>query len=88
MKLYHRTNAEAAGEILRTGRFLSNCQDRHHAFFCDRPDGMRSEQYGPVIVEVDIDDTDVILDGSFANGSEKFYRVPLSRIRSEIIVAS
>lgn len=86
--LYHRTSADAADEILRTGRFVSNCGDRYHAFFCDRPDGPRSEQYGPVIVEVDIDEADLILDDSFANGTEKFYRVPLSRIGPDDIVGS
>lgn len=31
--LYHRTSAEAAAAILRTGRFVSYCQNRHEAFF-------------------------------------------------------
>ena len=47
--LYHRTSAEAAAAILRTGRFVSYCQNRHEALFTNEGDGSNSRRYGDVV---------------------------------------
>lgn len=74
--LYHRTTAEAADEILRSGRFISQCQDRDHAYFTDNPAGSRSRQYGPSLVHVVVPAWAAMTDESY--GDETYVRVDLA----------
>ncbi|MCZ4326749.1 hypothetical protein [Brachybacterium paraconglomeratum] len=76
--LYHRTTAEAADEILRSGRFISQCQDRDHVYFTDNPAGSRSRQYGPSIVHVVVPAWAAMTDESY--GDETYIRVDLAHL--------
>lgn len=76
--LYHRTTAEAADEILRSGRFISQCQDRDHAYFTDNPAGSRSRQYGPSIVHVVVPTWATMADESYED--ETYIRVDLAHL--------
>ena len=73
--LYHRTSAEAAAAILRTGRFGSYCQNRHEAFFTNEGDGSNSRRYGDVVIHVEVPTHQAVVDERFRD-SEVFYRMP------------
>ncbi|MCG7309708.1 MULTISPECIES: hypothetical protein [Brachybacterium] len=78
MDLYHRTSSEAAAEIARTGRFISLCQDREHAFFTDNPVGERSRQYGQTVMHVLVPAWAALPDEVFDD--ESYFRVRLEHL--------
>lgn len=70
--LYHRTSAERAREIERSGRFVS-LENTSEVYFSNRRRG-QAEGYGVAVVHVRIPESLAELDDEFPDG-ELHYRV-------------
>ena len=84
--LYHRTTTAAAETILRTGQFMSLCQNRDDAYFTNQIDGTHSRHYGDAIVQLEVPTAIPIEDERYRDG-EVFYRLPLTEAAGRVINA-